>query len=269
MAIFEALIGGATSLLGGLFGKKKEKTETTIDYVKMAKKAQEAGFNPLTALRNGGSAGFTSTISHPGLSGVADAVGQIGGALGAALDQRYDPIAQKRDRVENALLDYQLQTIQSGPKAPMMFGDVPMRKASPLRVQRSAPMSASGRVSPKAGSNAPGVGTLVGGDDPTVSGMGWNNGKYGMFHAPFMPDAEVAETIYGDNEINSTVYSAAKYVADGAYSAYRNAQTAYDDWQAAVKRAEKRAKPMSAHQADPGSWLDFAPKMGRAPVTTW
>lgn len=138
------IISGGLSLLGGLFGsKKKQTTETTVDYVKMAKSAEAAGFNPLTALRNGGSAGFTSTVSHPGLSGVTEAVSQIGGAIGSAIERKIDPIDQKRQAVESALLDYQLGTIQNKAKAPMMFGDVPGKAASGRATQLSAPLSAS------------------------------------------------------------------------------------------------------------------------------
>ena len=50
----------------------------------------KAGFNPLTALRNGSSAGFTTTVSHPGLSGLGDAIAQVGGQIGAAVSQKLD-----------------------------------------------------------------------------------------------------------------------------------------------------------------------------------
>lgn len=146
------IISGGLGLIGSLFGSKKQKTESTIDYVKMARKAQEAGFNPLTALRNGGSAGFTSTVHHPGLSGVGDAIANIGGTLGAAVSKRLDPIEQKRDRVESALLDYQLGTIQAGPKTPMMFGDVPSRKGRDIVATMQPAMSAGNKIAPVASS---------------------------------------------------------------------------------------------------------------------
>lgn len=266
------LISGGISLLGGLFGsKKKQTTETTVDYVKMARSAEAAGFNPLTALRNGGSAGFTTTVSHPGLSGVTEAVSQIGGSLGAALDKRLDPIEQKRSKVESALLDYQLATIQAQPKQPMMFGDVPTKTGSSLVRQSSAPLAAKKLSAPStAKANAPGEGTIVGGDDPRVSGLGWNNGRYGWFHIPVMPDGETVETIYGDSEIGSTLYGVGKFLGDTGYTVYRNGDSSYRDfadyWEKRKKAAEKTAAPQSRHQADPGSWLDFAPKI---PKTTW
>lgn len=266
------IVSGGISLLGSLFGsKKKQTTETTVDYVKMARSAEAAGFNPLTALRNGGSAGFTTTVSHPGLSGVTEAVSQIGGSLGAALDKRLDPIEQKRSKVESALLDYQLATIQNKPKQPMMFGDVPTKTGSALVRQSSAPLSAKRVSAPAtAKANAPGEGTIVGGDNPKVSGLGWNDGRYGWFHVPVMPDGETIETIYGDSEIMSTVYGASKLAGDFVYSGYRNYDAGLEDfgkfWERRQKQAAKTAKPQTPHQADAGSWLDFAP---RVPKTSW
>lgn len=256
MAIFEALIGGATTLLGGLFGKKKQKTETTIDYVKMAREAQKAGFNPLTALRNGGSAGFTSTVHHPGLSGVADAVGQIGGALGAALDQRTDPIEQKRGRVESALLDYQLATIQNRAKAPMMFGDVPTKSATGRVTQHAAPMGAKRVVAP--------VTNIVPGDAPTVSSVGLED-RFGVVSDPGTADAAVWEQRYG--EPGSWIGGLYVGAADAVKWAQRKMEEADKRWTVDSNRLPPKrsalARPQSKHQADPGSWLDFAPK------TTW
>lgn len=188
------LISGGLSLIGGLFGKKKEKpqkTEMSVDYVKMAKEAQRAGFNPLTALRNGGSAGFTSsTTSHPGLSSNWDAVGQIGGALGSALEKRFDPIEQKRTAVESALLDYQLAAIQSGPKTPMMFGDVPTKAAAAVARQLTPPMGAKRKAAPTSSK-------IVPGDNPTASSIGLED-RFGWYHDTEFPDGQVLGNVYGE-----------------------------------------------------------------------
>lgn len=107
MVAWGPIIGAGISALGSLFGgKDEEKTETTIDYEKMARSAEKAGFNPLTAIRNGGSAGFTTTI-HPGLS-MSDRFGQafqtIGNAL-ASYDARADERADLELRIQRAELD--------------------------------------------------------------------------------------------------------------------------------------------------------------------
>lgn len=145
------LISAGLGLVGSLFGKKKAEkttTESTVDYVKMAKSAEAAGFNPLTALRNGGSAGFTSsTTSHPGLSSNAD-IGASLGQFGSALAGYFDPVAKKQRQVESALLDYQLQTIQSKPKARMMFGDVPTRRAAAAQYQAKAGLASGSKAAP-------------------------------------------------------------------------------------------------------------------------
>ena len=125
-----SIISAGATLAGGLFGSKPKKQTSSINYVQMARNAEKAGFNPLTALRNGGSAGFTSTVSHPGLSGLGDAIAQVGGQIGAAVSQKLDPIEQKRSQVESSLLDYQLQQIQSGALGVPRLGDVPSAAGS-------------------------------------------------------------------------------------------------------------------------------------------
>lgn len=97
MVAWGPILGAGISALGSLFGgSDDDETTTTIDYKEMADEAMKAGFNPLTAIRNGGSAGFT-TVSHPALSGAA-----FGGAfqtLGNAL-MSWDARADERAAVE-------------------------------------------------------------------------------------------------------------------------------------------------------------------------
>jgi hypothetical protein len=110
------LISGASSFLGGLFGKKEQKTTTEVDYVKMARNATKAGFNPLTAIRYGGSAGFTTTTS-PTVSQLPQALASLGGTLGQAYEDKIDPLKQKQRQYDTALVDYQLRQLKEGPKA--------------------------------------------------------------------------------------------------------------------------------------------------------
>lgn len=112
MSFLGSLVGGVL----GLFGSKKQKTESTVDYVKMAANATAAGFNPLTAIRNGGSAGFTTTTS-PSASSLPGALQSIGGALGDAFSERIDPLEQKKRELDTALVDYQLRQLREGPRA--------------------------------------------------------------------------------------------------------------------------------------------------------
>ncbi|UIB81362.1 hypothetical protein [Flyfo microvirus Tbat2_43] len=110
------LISGGISLLGGLFGSKKKQTTTsTVDYKKMVKDSSAAGFNPLTAIRNGGSAGFTTTTS-PTISNTSEILGNLGGILGEALENKLDPIQAKKRELDTALVDQQLRALKQGPQ---------------------------------------------------------------------------------------------------------------------------------------------------------
>lgn len=110
MVAWEPIIGAGISALGQLFGgKEKEQTSTTIDYKAMARAAEKAGFNPLTAIRNGGSAGFTTT-THPGLS-MSDRFGQAFQTIGNALAS-YDARADERADLELRIQRAELERIQ-------------------------------------------------------------------------------------------------------------------------------------------------------------
>ena len=59
MPIFETILGAALPpLISGIFGNKEEPRKTGINYVKLRRDAQKAGFNPLTALMAGGAAAY-------------------------------------------------------------------------------------------------------------------------------------------------------------------------------------------------------------------
>ena len=103
----------AGGLLKGLFGKKKKQTTTTrVDYKYIRDAASAAGFNPLTALRNGGAANATTT--SPALSSSQF----IGEALGAGVDTLFnrDRVARdlERDQLEVDLMREELRQIQEG-----------------------------------------------------------------------------------------------------------------------------------------------------------
>ena len=103
------LISGGLKLLGGLFGRKKQ--SNIVDYAKLRDKAIEGGFNPLTALRNGGAAGFTQT-TLPALSS-----GEVlADALGSGLDTYYNRQQVnrdiERDALEKAIMREELDQLQ-------------------------------------------------------------------------------------------------------------------------------------------------------------
>lgn len=212
-----ALIGAGTSLLGGLFGSKKQKqtTETVVDYEAMVRRATKAGFNPLTALRNGGAAGFSSstTTSHPGLSSIGQGIANAGSIIGGAIEQRFDPIQLKRDEVENKLLDYQLASIQGGAKAPG-FGSVPMRTTQRQVTQQTVPPMATAKGL-KNGSAIPPM-QLQPGDNPTVSTVGLED-RFGITSDPKTADAAAWEQRYAEpGEWVGGIYT---MTADAIYNA--------------------------------------------------
>lgn len=96
----------ASSLIGG-----SKKTTNTVDYKKLVRDAEAAGFNPLTALRNGGAAGFTTT-STPALSGIADALGTAGNFLA-----NFDPMADDRREQEYELVQAQIANLNASTAA--------------------------------------------------------------------------------------------------------------------------------------------------------
>lgn len=114
------IIKGGLGLIGGLFGKKKQTTTSTVDYQQMAASAQAAGFNPLTAIRNGGSAGFTTTTS-PTVSQMPDVLANLGGVLGDALGKRLDPIEAKKREIDTLMTDVQLKEARALSSRPASF----------------------------------------------------------------------------------------------------------------------------------------------------
>lgn len=113
-----ALITGGLGILGGLFGRKKNQTqvvENRVDYQRLVADAEAAGFNPLTALRNGGAAGYSvSTQSHPGLSG-SEMIGQAFQTAGNVF-QAYqdDKVADEQRSTEKQLIEAQLKKHRGG-----------------------------------------------------------------------------------------------------------------------------------------------------------
>ncbi|RWO96663.1 MAG: hypothetical protein EOQ98_21835 [Mesorhizobium sp.] len=130
------LISAGASLLGGLFGGDDE-SSSSVDYKKMVRDAEAAGFNPLTAIRNGGSAGFTQT-SHPGLSSgafIADAVGKIGNVIAS-----HDPMAEQTAALEHQIRQETLRNLQADTSARLRasIGGVPVSAGAVNVVARSA-----------------------------------------------------------------------------------------------------------------------------------
>lgn len=116
MALATAIkVGG--SLLGGLLGRKK--TSNRVDYARLRRDAEAAGFNPLTALIHGGAAGYTQTSAPP-----LQTAGLIMDAANALSDhyKTPDPVAQERERLEQELLKARIDALQGSARSTGVMG---------------------------------------------------------------------------------------------------------------------------------------------------
>lgn len=121
--MWPALISAGATLLGGLFGKKKELTTTTnsVDYKKMVTDAQAAGFNPLTVLRNGGAQGASvqstaTTGGGPSMGMLfADLAGSVSNAYFDSRDQKLGEIARMGQKTYNQLGTGRVSSLSTRP----------------------------------------------------------------------------------------------------------------------------------------------------------
>lgn len=154
----------------------------------MVKDAEAAGFNPLTALRNGGSAGFSITsqpvLAHPGLG---QAIGDAGNAIGNFLEN-FDPMADDKREQEYQLVQAQIRNLNASTEAfrrPQSF-NVPTYTAG-KRERRPSGQAAqlSKQVPPTAG-------------ETTVTNPLPLPERFGLEVNPAFVDSEQWETRYGD-----------------------------------------------------------------------
>lgn len=159
-----------------------------MDYVKLRDNAERAGFNPLTALRSGGAAGFTTT-HHPALSSsafIGDALGQFGNALA-----QIDPMREATAKLEHEIKMATLANIQADTawtKQRASLGGVPVSTGARSVTANSA--LAGAPITPTI--ETPRVTNPY----PAASGMHVN---------PNVPNADAFEERYGDSEAGSTI----------------------------------------------------------------
>jgi len=146
-----AIASIGSSLIGGLFGKKKKQektvTESHVDYGRMVREAEAAGFNPLTALRNGGSAGFSvSTSTTPANPLSSPVAGGLAGAVENGLNhflENYDPFRDNAKEAEFDIVQAQLNKLQNNVSGSVGFGDVPSYGSPANRVVLGMPVLAT------------------------------------------------------------------------------------------------------------------------------
>lgn len=222
MVAWGPIIGAGISALGSLFGKDDDEkvVRQEVDYEAMARNAEKAGFNPLTAIRNGGSAGFTNTI-HPALSSAAG-FGEAFATLGNAL-MSFDARADERAALEDRLMQAQISALnRSGEAASRSFAmDTPSAAGSTT-------VDANGR--PQQFESRPASVT--------------NPYKY-LAVNPALADAEAAETRYGD--ILQEVFGIGNAIGDVATNIKKNTES-YDFWKSpAGKVIQMLPQPWSGY----------------------
>lgn len=204
-----ASVGG--SLVSGLLGDRGGGTQTTtsyVDYEDLRRRAEAAGFNPLTALQNGGSAGFaTQSTTLPKLS--SSQVLKNAAAEGIKTWFNRDQIMRdaERDRLELDLMKAELKSLndQSAIVRDRDFG-----YSIPHAVQRAGGYNAavSGGFVPLA--SRPADGRNGGADGPAGSSR---VAGHIVPHNPDWDDAQKIEDRYGD--FASWAYGTAVIGADG------------------------------------------------------
>lgn len=243
MGLFSSILGAVAGPIAGLFKKDKPQvTENRVDYKRMVKDAEAAGFNPLTVLRNGGSAGFSTQVHHPALSS-----GGIGDVLATGINAfaSYDPMAESRAELEYQLVQEQLKSVQRSNRNEMRSFNVPQHTGTSARYSSGG---FSGSV-PLARSNGSG-GTLAV-TDP------WTGSIFDPFLKvhPGLPDADTGSTRYG--EIIEMLGGIGILGGDLAYSGYKaanktgNVDKAVNEFNAATRdiREYKRDMRKSAANA--------------------
>lgn len=253
--IAEALTAAA-SIFGGLFGKKKkQETTTRINYGQMVADATAAGFNPLTAIRNGGSAGFTTTTS-PTISNTPEILSNLGGVLGQALGDKLDPINAKKREIDTLLVDRQLRQLKEGPqvagsfKVPRTFTGT---KVSQQLVPRLGASSANKTASVPAAYNP--------NKYEVTEATKVNYGNQSVWQSnPWLPSADTIEQDFGD--VAGSAYGVPKLAADLAWNGYRLKNYAVDIYRKSAAR--ERALPKQGPYKSPtrlGGWAGRAPKV--------
>lgn len=190
-------VAGIAGAIGSLFGGSKQSeeerttvTESRVDYKRLVRDAQRAGINPLTALRTGGAAGFTTqTTTTPPLASqsligrIASATGQI--AEGLSNQQVWEASQQKLD-LDRRLVEAQINNLRqpsTGPQGPRIGG--------PAMGQPGPPGMFHGPGSPGAPGSGPPMNPTQPNPGQVVPGWLWQQTPEGGYLLGPNPEAPV------------------------------------------------------------------------------
>ncbi len=205
----------------------------------MVADAEAAGFNPLTALRNGGAAGYSVTTT-PALSS-GEMVGQALGKFGEFM-QNFDPFEDKLREVQYRTMEAQLDNLQADTRVKNRMFDVPAVSGSRRELRPSGSAGVLGQSRSATGLPQPATDGQV-----TVTNP-WNAGKVD----PNTLDADAFEQRYGDSELAQTLYGI-NTAAHDAY-AFLKSQTVFGPF---GSDAWVRYRPLTPDEkkARKGSWF--------------
>ncbi|QCS37061.1 hypothetical protein [Tortoise microvirus 47] len=208
------MLGAVGGVVSSIFGSKDKKQTTTseVDYVKMVQRAEAAGFNPLTALRNGGSAGFsTSTTTIPGLS-APEVIGQSMGHVANFL-QDFDPHAKQKKEAELEVAHAQIRNLNASSE---MLERQALGAPGSFNVPQWGAGNTERRPSGQAGQLSPNIGMIPGrvgsGDGGAVESLYvdyWDprTNQYVQMVNPGAPDLDqmaVPPLAHGENTVNDS-----------------------------------------------------------------
>lgn len=218
-----ALISGGVKLLGGLFGKKKKAT-----LVDLRRQAENAGFNPLTALQATGGNGYTPGTQGPVLSTrevLADGVGDLAETWFNRDQIRRD---EQVERLKLETMGAELDNIKARTKALNMSGpfgaSIPTYEASNIAPAKPPALEAGPRTA----------------TDPRDTDSG-------DYRNPRVADAELTET--ADGEIMAEISGVGNQVRHWNFDA--RMQAAERQW---GKKAASEI--LRRYEADPSKDLD-------------
>lgn len=220
------MFGFIPALVGSLFGNKKKREVTTtqttrneIDYVKLRQNAEAGGFNPLTALQNGGGAGhmvshvpFTRMMGggrnfigkaldafNQTASGVMSAIGMPvgggGGGFAPAFD--YDPLREEKAYLERDIMKAQLHRLNGG---------VSYNRSMGVPVSTGTRYKTNDKIMARGLPREPGKRTVT------------NPWPDGVSVSPKFVDVEALENRYGEGIITNVVGWGLNGAADARYN---------------------------------------------------
>lgn len=239
MSIIGSLIGAGASLLGGVLSSSSKKKQAQQQYEndirgrneqreydrgtydRLVVDAERAGFNPLTALRNGGGAYYNASsaaapLSRQATAGVGSEIGNSLQTIGANWLVNFDPHADAAREQGARLIDAQIANLNAS------TAEFTQRHAMTTRN--------SGALSKKLGAAVTGLPI-----DPEEGETSVTNPWQTAVVDPNIRDAGNFEQRYGDSEIAQMLYGA--YVGYNDYMA--NAKIRMQPYLSAVDKAAK------------------------------